>query len=231
MTMIAQIAEDGSIIQVGEATDLYPDETFTDGTPDSDFMTANHCLFAYYTPPYNPVTQTLNVAEQPYILTVNFVDAVFIYVAADMNQDQIDAGLAATMTSVSLQRNQFINKTNWTQCPDSGLSPEDIAAWAAWRLAVRQACQDFMDSAREVVPTWPTPPQDIDNYVLAFLSQGSPVTPGSGGLVQGDDPTPIPDGGMLTVTSPAPPPPPPPSPSPPPSPQMVSGGGTDLEGV
>lgn len=228
MTMIAQIADDGSIIQVGDSADLYPDTTFPDTGPGADFMTANNCLFAYDTPPYNPVTQTLNTADQPYILDVNGVEAVFIYVAADMTSDQVTAGLVATMAAVSLQRNQYINKTNWTQCPDSGLSTDDVAAWATYRLAVRQTCQDFMDSDREVVPVWPAPPQDVDNYVLSFLSKGSPVTPGSGGLVEGDDTTPIPDGGVLTVTSPAPPPPPVAPTPPPPMTQVVKAGGGSI---
>jgi hypothetical protein len=200
--LIAHIDPDGNIDNFGEAADLYPDTSFPVDGPEQEWMTDNNCLYVFENPPYNPVTQSL-VPSDPYILTVNGVDGVYVNSVVDLTPEEIANALASVMHSVSMTRNQMINRTNWTQIADSGLASEDVAAWATFRLAVRQTCQDFMDSNREVAPTWPTPPQDIDDYVLAFLSNGDPQTPG------GDPTTP----------------PPPPAPAPDPAPAPSPGGG------
>lgn len=195
--LIAHLDNSGNIDGIGEATDLYPDVSFPADGPDAEWMTENNVVFVYDNPPFNPVTQVL-IASSPYVLVVDGVTAVYLNIPQDLTPEQIAADLAVVMHNVSMQRNQYINKTNWTQIADSGLTSDDVTAWATFRLAVRQVCQDFMDSNREVAPVWPTPPQDVDDYVLAFLSKGNVQTPG------GD----------------APPPPAPPAPTPPPPPAV-----------
>jgi len=204
MTMIAQMDTDGTtVLQIGEDFDLYPAETFPADGPDAQWMLANNVLLVYYDPPFNPVTQQLEVADQPYVLEVNGVKAVYLNVVQDLTPDQITAAQAIVMHNVNLQRNLLIDATNWTQIADSGLAAADVAAWATYRLAVRQACQNFQDSDRTVEPVWPTPPQDVIDYSLLFLSQSAPA----------------PIGG----TSPPPPAPTPaPAPAPSPTPEALS---------
>jgi hypothetical protein len=52
-------------------------------------------------------------------------------------------------------RNVRLQASDWTQLSDSPLSPEDKAAWAAYRQDLRDLPADTTDPEN---PTWPTEP-------------------------------------------------------------------------
>ena len=59
-----------------------------------------------------------------------------------MTEEQRDAEVAemaipAAANANRMQRNMLLTQSDWTQMPDSALSDDDKAAWAAYRTLLR----------------------------------------------------------------------------------------------
>lgn len=202
--LVAQLDSSDNITALADLVDMFPDETFPAAGPDADWMTAHNLVFVLDNPPYNIVTQSLESSDY-YVLTVNGVKAVYSYAVYDLTQDQIDYQLQQLIVQFATNRNSFVNRCNWTMLPDAPLTDAEKTAWTAYRLGVRQAFEDYRGSDRTMVPQWPTPPQDLDNYILEQLTPAHPGTPPS-------------------ATGNAPPPPPPAPPPPTNGPLVMSPG-------
>lgn len=55
-----------------------------------------------------------------------------------------------------IERNNRLQKCDWTHCTDSSLDSEKQAAWAAYRQSLRDLPSTVTDPTNV---TWPTPPQ------------------------------------------------------------------------
>ena len=71
------------------------------------------------------------------------------------NYKNINHMLAADNTGVILTAQSILNATDWTQLPDSGLTPDCVAAFAAYRASIRTILQANPDN-----PTWPDAPDE-----------------------------------------------------------------------
>ena len=75
----------------------------------------------------------------------------FDYSSKQWVQDQF-----AQKDSIKLQRNQILQQSDWTQIPNSPLTPEQQDAWAAYRQELRDVT---LQSGYPFNVVWPTPPQ------------------------------------------------------------------------
>lgn len=76
---------------------------------------------------------------------------------AESAQQQADqqAAADAAWTTLRADRDARLAACDWTQLPDTGLSAEDIDAWATYRQALRDLPEHTTDPAN---PDWPQPP-------------------------------------------------------------------------
>lgn len=63
---------------------------------------------------------------------------------------------AAAWASLRFERNALLNRSDWTQSPDSPLSNEKRQEWAAYRTLLRTLPERTSDPASDV--QWPTEP-------------------------------------------------------------------------
>lgn len=63
---------------------------------------------------------------------------------------------AATWDQIRQRRNELLYACDWTQCPDTLLTPEQVQAWRAYRSQLRDITNAFTDPSLVV---WPTVPQ------------------------------------------------------------------------
>jgi hypothetical protein len=61
---------------------------------------------------------------------------------------------ADLLASIRTKRDPLLAETDWTQMPDSPLSAEDKAAWAAYRQTLR----DITEAEDLSAVVWPDPP-------------------------------------------------------------------------
>lgn len=66
-----------------------------------------------------------------------------------------DTPAEVVMAKLRYERGQLLAASDWTQMPDSPLSPEKKQEWAAYRQALR----DFPETCDLENPVWPAPPQ------------------------------------------------------------------------
>lgn len=73
----------------------------------------------------------------------------------ESRQERVERALEALRT----ERNRRLAATDWTQLPDAPLSPEERAAWQAYRQALRDlpALVSEEDLLSGRIP-WPEPP-------------------------------------------------------------------------
>jgi beta-glucosidase/6-phospho-beta-glucosidase/beta-galactosidase len=60
-----------------------------------------------------------------------------------------------TIDQIRLERNKALARTDWTQVPDSPLSPEKKQQWAVYRQGLRDMLNNVTDPAGVVWPVQP----------------------------------------------------------------------------
>jgi hypothetical protein len=141
------ILQDGKIVSHGHYRDLFPDTSFSEQGPSSEFLQEHNCKIVNYFKPHDGNSQKL-VVVQPYIED----DQIYAVEVQPITEQEQQGRTTAKANEVRNQRNNLISASDWTQLADS---PADKAAWATYRQALRDIPQ------QEGFPLnvmWPTPP-------------------------------------------------------------------------
>lgn len=142
------IIENGSVKQIGEYKQLFPNVSFPSTGPDHQFLTANSCAIVTAWRSYDNQTQKL-IPANPYIEN----GQVYTVAVADKTQKELDAQTASVAAQVRTQRNRLLAESDWTQGKDI---PDELSSvWAVYRQALRDVTdqEGFPSSV-----TFPTPP-------------------------------------------------------------------------
>lgn len=123
------IIENGSVKQIGDYKQLFPNVSFPATGPDEEFMDANECALVTVWKSHDNATQKL-VAVDPYIED----GQVYTVAVIDKTQEELDLQTANVAMQVRGQRNGLLSESDWTQVEDA---PVNKAAWAAYRQALR----------------------------------------------------------------------------------------------
>jgi hypothetical protein len=78
-----------------------------------------------------------------------------LYVEADVLKSRPRTVVAPSWDYIRSKRDDFLSFCDWTQMPDSPLTPEKKAAWATYRQALRDIPKNFANTADIVWPTQP----------------------------------------------------------------------------
>ena len=71
------------------------------------------------------------------------------------NYKNINHMLAVDGSGVTLTATAILNASDWTQLPDSGLTSDCVAAFAAYRASIRTVRRTI-----PAIPTWPDAPTE-----------------------------------------------------------------------
>lgn len=141
------IIADGSVAQIGDHHQLFPNTSFTDEGPDSEFLAQNSALLVRTEITFDPNTEKL-VPCEPFIEG----DRVVNLQVSPLSEAELQAREPLVADRQRLRRNELLSQCDWTQLPDS---PVDKQAWADYRQLLRDISQ------QEQFPwevSWPTPP-------------------------------------------------------------------------
>lgn len=142
------IVENGSVTQVGDYRELFPNTSFTASGPTDEWLAQNNAKKVNLFKPYDALTQKL-VAAQPYV-DGDFVSVVQV---ADMTAEEVQAAKDSAMANLRAQRNRLLADCDWTQLEDS---PCDKTVWATYRQTLRDL-PGTVDDARTFTD-WPHDP-------------------------------------------------------------------------
>lgn len=135
------------VLDVADATSMFPGVSFGTRGPNADFLAANSCLPVTVWKSYDPKAQKL-VAVAPYIKN----GQVFTIQVEAMTPEDIAAMVATEWAVIRVQRDALLAACDWTQLPDS---PADKVVWAAYRVQLRNV-------TKQTLPvTWPVSPDAI----------------------------------------------------------------------
>ena len=144
--LIAQILNDQ--ITIREHTELFPNTSFSNRGPTSDFMEENNCLYVTLSKEYNEDTEKL-VRVDPYIEN----GQVYTVQVESLNADELQAKTDALALHARIQRDQLLKDSDWTQGKD--ISDTVSIPWAAYRDELRHVPEQ---QGFPTTITWPTPP-------------------------------------------------------------------------
>lgn len=89
--------------------------------------------------------------------TPQLVDGKYFqnWIVTDATQEQIDQRIQNKWSEVRSVRNLYLSECDWTQLPDSPLTPEKKEEWAVYRQELR----DVTSQPDPFNITWPTKPE------------------------------------------------------------------------
>lgn len=87
----------------------------------------------------------------------NLIDGQYYqnWIVTDATQEEIDQRINVQWSVVRSQRNEYLSECDWTQLPDSPLTPEKKEEWAVYRQELR----DVTSQPDPFNITWPTKPE------------------------------------------------------------------------
>jgi hypothetical protein len=139
--------QSGNVTVTGHYRDLFPNTSFSEQGPSTQFLQEQNCKIINYFKPHEKETQKL-VSVQPYLEN----DEVYAVEVQPITEQEQQAKTNAKAAEVRNQRNNLISASDWTQLADS---PADKAAWATYRQALRDIPQQEGFPLNVI---WPTPP-------------------------------------------------------------------------
>lgn len=124
------IIENGSVKQIGDYRQLFPNTSFPSTGPDEEFLTENNAMVVTVWKQFDSQTQKLTPVE-PYVED----NQVFTVVVEDKTQEELDVQTALVAASVRSTRNRLLSESDWTQGKDI---PDELSSvWATYRQALR----------------------------------------------------------------------------------------------
>lgn len=145
---IAKI-QDNQVIKVDDYKIIFPNTSFPESGPSSEFLSQNSCLPVTAWLPYNSNIEKL-VAVTPYISE----NTVYIVNVEPLTPEEIEQNTQSLWAKVRAQRNQLLSESDWTQLPDVPLTENVRQQWVTYREQLRNIT-DQIDPNHIV---WPTPP-------------------------------------------------------------------------
>lgn len=132
------------VLDVADATAMFPDVSFGLRGPNADFLAENSCLPVTVWKSYDPTTQKL-VAVAPYVEDAQ----VFTIQVESMTPEDIAVMDATKWLVIRGQRDALLAACDWTQLPDS---PADKSMWAAYRTELRNVTTQILPVVWPVAP-------------------------------------------------------------------------------
>ena len=141
------IVQNGAITKTGHYKDLFPDTSFSEAGPSTEFLQEHNCKIVNYFKAHDRNSHKL-INAAPYLEN----DEVYAVTVEPISQEELDQKNTAKAAEVRNQRNNLIAASDWTQLADS---PADKTAWATYRQALRDIPEQegFPNTIQ-----WPTPP-------------------------------------------------------------------------
>lgn len=124
------IIENGSVKQIGDYKQLFPNTSFPSTGPSQDWMEDQNCMIVTVWKSHDSTTQKL-VPTDPYIED----GQVFTVTVASKTQEELDTQTASLAAQVRAQRNALLAQSDWTQGKD--IPDELSSAWAVYRQELR----------------------------------------------------------------------------------------------
>lgn len=127
------IIENNSIKTIGDATQLFPNVSFTSTEPEQEFLEANSVMVVQHWESFDSSSEVLESSE-PYIKE----GKVYTYTKRpktliELQQDEVNV-LTAKENEVRAKRNQLLKDSDWTQVADAPVNKQD---WAEYRQQLR----------------------------------------------------------------------------------------------
>ena len=134
---------------ITELKEDYPNTSFPSQINEevlSQFSVYNVIEVPHSTNPYNIYTENTPI----------FIDGMWYqsWNETQMNEDEIEQVQSSKWEIIRYQRNQYLSECDWTQLPDSPLSPDKKQEWVVYR-------QELRDITTQLDPfniIWPTKP-------------------------------------------------------------------------
>ena len=124
------LIENGTITQVGDYHDVFPNTSFTSSGPDDAFLAEHGAKRVNRFKPYDRLTEQL-VTVAPY----EEGDWVYTVEVQAMSAELLQALKDSAMAQIRATRNHLLSMCDWTQLVDTPI--ETKVAWAEYRQALR----------------------------------------------------------------------------------------------
>lgn len=163
--LIAKI-ENGQVFTVADYRSLFPNTSFPSTGPSDEFMVENSCMFVNTYKPYDPNTQKLVPATNPYIQIddpLNPLQWVYTVQVEPLTPEEIEQQNQSKRQQNKAQATSLLQATDWTatvditnpQVSNPYLGNQD--AFLAYRNEVRKIAVN----PPVVVDVWPTKPDEV----------------------------------------------------------------------
>lgn len=117
---------------IGQLTDDFPNTSFPEGFSPETLLEFGVHQVLYITKPDEPLK---NVSEGiPIKVGEDYYEN---WVVTDCTPEEIVDRTNRQWHDVRYQRNQYLSQCDWTQLPDSPLTPEKKQEWAVYRQSLR----------------------------------------------------------------------------------------------
>jgi len=134
--MLIAAIDGGSIKQIGNYKQMFPNVSFPSSGPDKEWMKENNVKLVLATRSFDDTTQKIEISdpyvEGDYVYTVRVVS-----LSSQEKTDRANTVNQAMATSKRFERNKLLADTDWTQVSDSPLSSDKKTEWANYRKALR----------------------------------------------------------------------------------------------
>lgn len=130
------IISNGSVAQVGDYRELFPNTSFPPGGPNDSFLSENSAMRVNLFKAHDRATQKL-VAAEPHIED----GWVYTVQVAPKSEEELVADASSKAAEARAQRNRLLVGCDWTQLDDADLDNETKMKWRTYRQALRDISQ------------------------------------------------------------------------------------------
>lgn len=144
---------DGLVVELDEASVMFPNTSFTETGPNDEFLVENNCMRVVDDIPFDNASQKI-IDVAPYVL----MGAVYTRMAVLLTEEETATRLADAWVAVRNLRDQKLRASDFSLLPDSPYNEEQRAVWIAYRSTLRNIPQTQTDPTNIVWPDRPFPP-------------------------------------------------------------------------
>ena len=159
--LIAKVQNE-QVIDIADYQSMFPETSFPQGGPTTQFMIENSCKFVNTYLPYDPNTQKL-VAVNPYIDLVDATHWVYTVAVEPLTPEELAQLDEQKRQANKAQAEQLLQATDWTATVDIN-NPEYSNPYLGNQpefLAYRSSVRQIAVNPPITVDVWPTKPDEV----------------------------------------------------------------------